>query len=102
MASRGLLLRADALWDGSGAPVVRPGRLLVDGERIAAVGPELSAPDEAEMVDPAGCTLIPGLIDMHGRCVLLRTQDWFDSGVGRWLEAVGDRVKVVIRLAEAL
>jgi 5-methylthioadenosine/S-adenosylhomocysteine deaminase len=40
------------------------GDILVTGDRIEAVGPELSAPG-AEVVDATGMIAIPGLIDTH-------------------------------------
>ncbi|CAN5288775.1 MAG: dihydroorotase [Gemmatimonadetes bacterium] len=38
--------------------------LLVDG-RVAEMGQDLAAPDEAEMLDVSGCVVAPGLIDVH-------------------------------------
>ncbi|MFZ9298616.1 MAG: amidohydrolase family protein [Hylemonella sp.] len=38
--------------------------LLVQGDAIAAIGPDLSA-DQAEVVDGRGCIVIPGLINAH-------------------------------------
>ena len=38
--------------------------ILVDGTRIAAIGPGLDAPD-AEMIDAAGMLAMPGLINAH-------------------------------------
>src|SRR4029077_17315985 len=43
---------------------VVPGELLVEGERIVAVGPE-SVPDDAEVVDLGALTWWPGLMDME-------------------------------------
>src|SRR5262249_9060755 len=60
-----LLLRNAVLFDGSGTPP-RPGTdVLVEGARIAAVGSGLSARAGAEVVDLAGRTLMPGIIDCH-------------------------------------
>ncbi|PBI95804.1 Atrazine chlorohydrolase [Variovorax boronicumulans] len=39
--------------------------LLIDGDRIAAVGPNLQAPPDAEVIDAKGMVLMPGLIDGH-------------------------------------
>lgn len=39
--------------------------VLVDGEKIAAVGVGLEAPEGAEVIDAAGKYLVPGLVDMH-------------------------------------
>jgi dihydroorotase len=38
--------------------------LLIDGERIARIGPSLSAPD-AEVLNAAGSIVAPGFIDLH-------------------------------------
>lgn len=62
-----LLIEGATVVDGTGGPP-RPGEsVLVEGNRIAAVGPGVSAPDGApvERIDAAGKTLMPGLIDCH-------------------------------------
>jgi imidazolonepropionase-like amidohydrolase len=53
--------------DGRGGPPITDGALVVDGERIVAVGPhdEVSVPAGADVVDTTGRFLIPGLIDVH-------------------------------------
>jgi 5-methylthioadenosine/S-adenosylhomocysteine deaminase len=43
---------------------LRPGDILIEGDRIAAVGPHIHAPD-AEIVDGRAFILIPGLINAH-------------------------------------
>lgn len=54
-----LLIRNASLADG------RVADILIEGERIAAVGPKLSAPPGAEIVDAVGLLALPGLIDVH-------------------------------------
>ncbi|HTW85997.1 MAG TPA: amidohydrolase family protein [Candidatus Sulfotelmatobacter sp.] len=81
------LLRPDAVFDG--AELHRGWSVLVDGERIAAAGPDLAVPDGAQTVTLAGATLLPGLIDLHTH-VLLRPYDersW-DDQVLRDLQAL--------------
>lgn len=39
--------------------------VLIDGDKIAAVGEGLEAPEGAEVIDAAGKYLVPGLVDMH-------------------------------------
>jgi imidazolonepropionase-like amidohydrolase len=53
--------------DGTGAPAIERGRVVVRGSRIEAVGPEAAVPVPAgaERIDLAGRTVIPGLIDLH-------------------------------------
>ena len=39
--------------------------VLVDGERISAVGPNLSVPDGTAEIDAAGGIIMPGMVDTH-------------------------------------
>lgn len=39
--------------------------VLVEGDQIVAVGPDLAAPTDAKIVDLSGKTLTPGIIDTH-------------------------------------
>src|SRR5262245_13261177 len=50
-----------------GDEVIPEGTVVVTGNRIAAVGPraEVSIPKGAQVVDVAGKTIVPGLIDCH-------------------------------------
>ncbi len=59
------LVGADVI-DGTGAAARRKCMLLLQGERILAVGPELEIPPAARVLDLTGHTILPGLIDMHG------------------------------------
>src|SRR5580698_4728233 len=45
-------------------PNLATGDVLVDGDRIAAVGAHIAA-DGAEVIDAAGSIVMPGLIDAH-------------------------------------
>jgi imidazolonepropionase-like amidohydrolase len=60
-------LLGGTLIDGSGAPPVRDAAVLIDDNRIAAVGTRhtLTPPPAAEVIDVTGLTLLPGLIDCH-------------------------------------
>ncbi|MDP2315828.1 MAG: amidohydrolase family protein [Pseudomonadota bacterium] len=60
-----LLLTHARLWDGTGAPVRTDVDVLVHDDRIVAVGPGLVAPEGARVLDVAGGTVMPGLIDAH-------------------------------------
>ncbi|MTD57225.1 amidohydrolase family protein [Amycolatopsis pithecellobii] len=41
------------------------GDVLVTGDRITAVGPELAAPPDAVVIDASGGIVMPGMIDTH-------------------------------------
>jgi imidazolonepropionase-like amidohydrolase len=53
--------------DGRGGPPIVDGVLVVDGDRITAVGrrDDVAVPDGADVVDTTGRHLLPGLIDVH-------------------------------------
>ncbi|HEY3606934.1 MAG TPA: amidohydrolase family protein [Pseudonocardiaceae bacterium] len=59
-----ILFTGATLIDGLGADPVAMGSVLVDGDRITALGGRTSPPD-ADVVDLSGLTLLPGLIDAH-------------------------------------
>lgn len=49
----------------SGLEIIPSGEVLVTGDRIAAVGPKVEAPPEAEVIDANGRVLMPGFVDCH-------------------------------------
>jgi imidazolonepropionase-like amidohydrolase len=55
------------LIDGYGGPPIRNSVVLIEGERIKAVGQvgKLSIPDGAEIISTEGMSVLPGLWDMH-------------------------------------
>ena len=53
------------LIDGTGTDPVPNATVLVEGERIAAVGSNITIPQDAEVIDAGGRTVMPGLIDCH-------------------------------------
>ena len=65
-----LLLKPSGVFDGIDGKVHPGWQVLVSGERIIAVGPNLSAPPTARTIDLAGTTLMPGMIEGHGHLFL--------------------------------
>ncbi|MEU7811228.1 imidazolonepropionase [Pseudonocardia sp. NPDC049154] len=55
--------------DESRLGLVRDAAVLVDGDRVAWVGPEKSAPAADRLVDVGGCAVIPGFVDSHAHLV---------------------------------
>src|SRR5262245_49761278 len=74
-----LLLRGGQLLRGQ-PPALAAGDVLVEGERIAAAGPNLARPAGVEEIDATGCLVLPGLVNAHthGHNNLLR------GLAGRW------------------
>jgi len=63
-----LLIRPAHLFDGT---ATHDGwSVLVDGDKIAAAGPNVSAPAGARTIDLPGATLMPGLIEGHSHLFL--------------------------------
>ncbi len=62
VAAEPILLKPARVFDGE---AMHPGwQVLVDGDKIAAAGPNLAAPG-ARVIDLPGATLLPGLIEGH-------------------------------------
>ncbi len=69
-----------------GDEVIENGTILIEGDRISAVGPtaSISYPAGTRVVDLGGKTVIPGLIDAHwhgsmGTDLLIPQQNWFHA-----------------------
>ncbi len=58
------------MFDGSGADPIADGVVLIEDDRIAAVGPARSIPlpPSATRLDASGCTVLPGIVDCHVHC----------------------------------
>jgi len=60
-----IVLHAARLLDIKTGRMLRPGEILVQGERIVEVGTSVKHPSGAEVIDLGDHTLLPGLIDAH-------------------------------------
>jgi imidazolonepropionase-like amidohydrolase len=65
-----ILLRPAAVFDGVDGKTHVGWQVLVQGDRITAVGPALAVPDGARVIELPGDTLIPGMIEGHGHLFL--------------------------------
>ena len=67
-AAETLLIKPARLFDGTST---RDGwSVLVDGDRIAAAGPNVTAPAGTRTIDLPGATLMPGMIEGHSHLFL--------------------------------
>jgi imidazolonepropionase-like amidohydrolase len=64
-ASHPIVLHAARLLEVDSGRILSPGEILVEGERIAAVGSSVTHPADAQVIDLGDATLMPGLIDAH-------------------------------------
>ncbi len=73
------------LIDGVSSEPRRDAAILVEGERIVAVGGREIVPDGVEVLDLGDATVLPGLIDTHVH--LLISTDTYQSDHLRWSSA---------------
>jgi Tol biopolymer transport system component/imidazolonepropionase-like amidohydrolase len=64
-----------------GDEVIENGTVVIDGNRIVAVGANVNVPADAKVIDAAGKTIMPGIIDVHwhgsmGSDQILPQQNW--------------------------
>ena len=68
--SPAVLLKPAQVFDGVDPHPHRGWEVLVEGDHIAAVGPDLKAPAGARVIELPGDTLIPGMIEGHSHIFL--------------------------------
>jgi len=68
-----IVLRGATLIDGTGRPPRQNATLIIDGDRISAVGDaaKLKIPAGARVVEVRGRTIMPGIINVHGHVGLV-------------------------------
>ena len=64
-ANPAVVLHAARLLEVDTGTVLSPGEVLVEGERIRAIGASVEHPQGAKIIDLGDATLLPGLIDAH-------------------------------------
>jgi imidazolonepropionase-like amidohydrolase len=63
--AQAIVLHAARLFDVTAGRIISPGEVLVEGERIGAVGTSVPHPAGVRTIDLGDRTLMPGLIDAH-------------------------------------
>ena len=64
-ATAPIVLHAARLLEVDTGNLLQPGEILVEGERIKAVGTAVEHPQGATVIDLGDTTLLPGMIDAH-------------------------------------
>ena len=84
------------LIDGHEGPPVPGAVVLVDGNRIVAVGSRdaLDVPDGAQVLDATGMTIMPGLIDVHVHMDILGHSDY-----QHWHATYGPRYAEIMEIS---
>ena len=67
------VVTARRVIDGTGRVPIEDGAVLVDGDRIAAVGrrAEIPVPDGAQLIDCGNQTVLPAFVDAHSHASLI-------------------------------
>lgn len=60
-----LVVRAARMLDARGGRIVKDAVVVIEGDRVAAVGPSAPVAAGAKVIDLGDVTLLPGLIDAH-------------------------------------
>ncbi|MGW2272154.1 imidazolonepropionase [Streptomyces yangpuensis] len=91
-----LVTNDPSVGDGSRLGLIENAAVVIDGERIAWVGPTAQAPAADESFDAQGRALIPGFVDSHSHLVFAgdRTQEFNARMSGRAYSAGGIRTTV--------
>jgi imidazolonepropionase-like amidohydrolase len=76
-------IRAAWLFDGTSPNLLPNPTLVLDGRTILSVGSAVPAPEGATVVDLAGATLLPGLVDGHVHLVFDASDDPVSALAGR-------------------
>ena len=76
------------LLDGYERPPIHHSAILIQGDRIVAVGTQANTeiPEDANIIDGSGMTVMPGRIDLHGHTMFLGHGDyaeWFPIFEGK-------------------
>jgi len=60
-----IVLHAARMLDVESGKIIAPAEILIQNDRIAGIGPGVSRPAGAQVIDLGDVTLMPGLIDAH-------------------------------------
>lgn len=93
---RSLVTNDPALGDATPLGLLPDAAVVLDGDRVAWVGPAAGAPAADEAVDAGGRAAIPGFVDSHSHLVFAgdRTQEFNARMSGRAYSAGGIRTTV--------
>ena len=85
--------------DGTGSPPIRDGVIVVQGDRIAAVGPRSSVrvPAGARVIDAAGKHVIPGLMDANVHLILGSSIEFIVRYENRYEDLIEEAAQVALK-----
>ncbi|GAB4023949.1 amidohydrolase family protein [Spirosoma koreense] len=91
-----VLIKAGKFYDSEKAVFLKNQQILIKDGKVVEVGTAVKAPAGAQVLDLSGCTVTPGLMDMHTHVLFSQKADaplhrdlWENSEVDRALRSVG-------------
>lgn len=85
-------VRAGRMFDGKSTSLATGQVILIDGDRIAAVGTNVAIPSGAAVIDLGRATVLPGMIDTH---IHLYDQQNGQSVTARAAVAIGNAARTL-------
>src|SRR5262249_26097860 len=87
------------LIDGTGAAAIPDAVIVIDGNKITAVGPRASVrvPAGARQIDAAGKYVIPGLMDANVHLVLGSAIEFIVRYEGRYEDLIEEAAQVTLK-----
>ena len=89
-SAKSLVLRAARLFDGKSDTLSAPGVVVVQDQRIVAVGPRAVVPPDAQVIDLGDATLMPGLMDAHTHLMSEGSDDWKQDELDRFKKTTAE------------
>ena len=85
-ANNKLAIKGKTLIDGNGGPVVIDPIIVVDGDRISAIGgkDQVKIPEGCEIIDASQCALMPGMMDLHIHLSMFNNRTFKNYRVAQW------------------
>jgi imidazolonepropionase-like amidohydrolase len=79
-----IVLKARHLFDSVSGKMLEPGMVIVNGNKIQAVGADLKIPENAQVIELGEATLLPGFIDAHVHLSSESSKNWY----GDWFDGM--------------
>jgi imidazolonepropionase-like amidohydrolase len=86
------------VYTGEGPPQQNTS-IVIEGEKITAIGPEVAIPPDAQVIKAGGFVVTPGLVDAYSRLGLVEINQVATSEEGT-AGAEGDPVRAALRVSD--
>lgn len=94
-----IVLKAAHLFPGTGDKLISPGIVVVQGDRIVAVGSDATPPSGAKVIDLGNATLLPGFIDAHTHLTGELSNDWAQDELDSFKKTIAEQALTAAQYA---